>query len=360
MNTRYLRQIQLSNFGPEAQQKLANASVLVVGAGGLGVPVLQYLTAMGVGKIGIVDGDIISISNLQRQVLYFENEVGKAKVNVAAEKLSAQNPLVHIEVYPEMLAPVNALEILKDYDVIVDATDNFSARYLINDACVMLKKPFVYGAIQAFEGQVSVFNYQNGPTYRCLFPEPPAANEIPDCNTNGVLGVVPGIIGTYQALEVVKIITGIGTTLSGILQVHDFLSNENFQVKLKANPANKNITQLQKNYVEISCNISVSLSVDELVNWYASGKDFTLVDIREPHEFEDSHLENARLIPVTRLVHQPENLDKSKPVLVVCQKGLRSQKAVEQIKKVHPAINILSLEGGMDSWLQKAGEQFLV
>lgn len=360
MNARYQRQTQLYNFGPEAQQKLTDASVLVVGAGGLGVPVLQYLTAMGVGKIGIVDGDIISLSNLQRQVLYDENEVGKSKVNVAAEKLSAQNALVHIEVYPEMLATTNALEILKDYDVVVDATDNFGTRYLINDACVMLKKPFVYGAVQAFEGQVSVFNYQDGPTYRCLFPEPPSANEIPDCNTNGILGVVPGIIGTYQALEVVKMITGIGTPLSGILQMHDFLSNETYQIKLKVNPANKTIMQLQENYAEISCDSSLYVKVEELMDWYYTGKDFTLIDIREPHEFDENHLEKAKLMPVSRLVHQAENLNQNKPILVVCQKGLRSQKAIEQMKKDHPQINIYSLEGGMEAWLQKSGEQFLV
>jgi molybdopterin/thiamine biosynthesis adenylyltransferase len=202
---RYIRQTILKGFGAEGQRKLANAKVLVVGAGGLGVPVLTYLNAMGVGTLGIVDADVVSISNLHRQVLFTEAMVGLLKVHAAAEQLQKQNPETKINAYPTFLDLSNALEIIGNYDLVVDATDNFPTRYLINDACVILNTPFVYGALHGFEGQVSVFNYENGPTYRCLFANMPMADAIPDCNENGVLGILPGIVGNLQALEVVKL-----------------------------------------------------------------------------------------------------------------------------------------------------------
>ncbi|CAG0909668.1 unnamed protein product, partial [Cyprideis torosa] len=201
---RYSRQTILKDFGSEAQQKLLVAKVLVVGAGGLGVPVLTYLNAMGVGTLGIVDADTISLTNLHRQVLYDEVEIGDSKAKVASMKLKAQNPATELIIHDCFLTVENALSIVGEYDLIVDATDNFPARYLINDACTILKKPFVYGALHGFEGQVSVFNFHGGPTYRCLFPKMPSANEVPDCNEHGVLGVIPGIIGNLQALEAVK------------------------------------------------------------------------------------------------------------------------------------------------------------
>ena len=206
---RYTRQTILKGFGPEGQQKLAEAKVLVVGAGGLGVPVLTYLNAMGVGKIGIVDNDVVSITNLHRQVLYAQSDVGQSKVMAALVKLKAQNPATNLVVYNSFLDTKNALEIVAEYDVVVDTSDNFPTRYLVNDACVILKKPFIYGALHGYEGQVSVFNYQGGPTYRCLFPKMPMENEVPNCNEHGVLGIIPGIIGNLQALETVKVITGI-------------------------------------------------------------------------------------------------------------------------------------------------------
>jgi molybdopterin/thiamine biosynthesis adenylyltransferase len=198
---RYSRQIVLKGFGAEAQEKLQHSKVLVVGAGGLGVPALQYLAGMGVGTIGIIDGDTIGISNLNRQVLYYESEVGLTKAGVASKKLFQQNPSINVQTVQAFLSVDNALDIIEKYDLVIDATDNFSARYLINDACVILGKPFIYGAIQEYEGHVSVFNFNGGPTYRCLYPDFPSPGEIPDCNTAGVLGVVPGIIGTHQALE---------------------------------------------------------------------------------------------------------------------------------------------------------------
>ena len=204
---RFIRQTSLVQFGAEGQAKLADARVLLVGLGGLGVPVAQYLNAMGIGTLGLVEQDIVEMHNLQRQVLYSENDLGQPKLKVALEKLALQNSNTKLNGHPCFLTKDNALDILANYDVVVDATDNFETRYLINDACLLQNKPFVYGALHGFEGQVSVFNYNNGPTYRCLFPNMPKADEIPDCNTNGVLGVLPSIIGSLQALEVVKLIT---------------------------------------------------------------------------------------------------------------------------------------------------------
>ncbi|MCB9186732.1 MAG: HesA/MoeB/ThiF family protein [Flavobacteriales bacterium] len=222
---RYDKQIALPEVGETGQQKLAEAKILVVGAGGLGCPALQYLAAAGVGNIGIVDGDVVNETNLHRQVLYTNSDVGKPKVEVAAERLKQLNPEVEIHTFSEFLTAGNAMDIVSNYDLIVDATDNFAARYRINDVCLKLDKPFVYGAIHRFEGQVSVFNYKGGPTYRCLFPDKPAENQIPNCNETGVLGVLPGIIGTYQATEVLKIILGIGEVLSGKLMTLNLLTN---------------------------------------------------------------------------------------------------------------------------------------
>lgn len=222
---RYDKQIALPEVGEAGQKKLARAKVLVVGTGGLGCPVLQYLAAAGVGTIGIVDGDEVNETNLHRQVLYTNSDVGKPKVQVAAERLKQLNPEVEIQTFSEFLTAGNAMNIVANYDLIVDATDNFVARYRINDVCVKLGKPFVYGAIHRFEGQVSVFNYKGGPTYRCLFPDKPAESQIPNCNETGVLGVLPGIIGTHQATEVLKIILGIGEVLSGKLMTLNLLTN---------------------------------------------------------------------------------------------------------------------------------------
>ena len=222
---RYARHIALAEVGESGQQKLLNAKVLVIGAGGLGCPALQYLAAAGIGTIGIVDGDVVNEANLHRQVLYGDSDIGKLKVQVAGERLKKLNSQIDINTFSEFLTAANAMDIVANYDLLVDATDNFAARYRINDVCVKLDKPFVYGAIHRFEGQVSVFNYKGGPTYRCLFPDKPGENQIPNCNETGVLGVLPGIIGTYQATEVLKIILGIGEVLSGKLMTFNLLTN---------------------------------------------------------------------------------------------------------------------------------------
>jgi molybdopterin/thiamine biosynthesis adenylyltransferase/rhodanese-related sulfurtransferase len=357
---RYARQINLTGFGFEAQQKLGEANVLVVGAGGLGVPVLQYLVGMGVGMIGIADNDTISLTNLHRQVLYTEARVGKSKAEVAAEKLALLNSEVTLKVFKEAITLENALEIIRQFDVVVDATDNFSARYLLNDACVILNKPCIYGAVQQYEGHVSIFNYQGGPTYRDLYPTPPSAGEIPDCNTAGVLGVTPGIVGCQQALQVVKVITGVGKTLSGYLQIFDFLNDEQYKIKLKPKPENKLITQLQSTYADPICNTVALLSVEELYDWYEAGKAFDLIDVRESPEFEEEYLQGARSFPISMFNAADVALQGDKPMVTFCSKGARSNKAAQLLQKQYPAAEIYSVVGGMDSWQYEFDEEYLV
>jgi adenylyltransferase/sulfurtransferase len=358
--SRYIRQLQLPNFGKEGQEKLRVAKVLVVGAGGLGVPVLQYLAGMGVGTLGIIDADTVSISNLHRQVIYDMEDVGVKKVEACRKKLSRQNPEIDLKIYPFFLTPQNALEVFTDYDVIVDATDNFAARYLINDACVILGKPFVYGALQYFEGQVSVFNYQDGPTYRCLFPNPPDAGQIPDCNQAGVLGIVPGIIGSYQALETVKILTQLGKVLSGELLILDLLGHHNYRMKLKTNPENLLITRLADDYDSPICEtIIASISPEELMTWYETRQDFLLIDVRESHEFAQGHLENAQSIPISKLESIPLADLRTQPVVIMCQMGSRSEKAIQLIHKKLPDATLLNLTGGINQWYQEIGEAYI-
>jgi molybdopterin/thiamine biosynthesis adenylyltransferase/rhodanese-related sulfurtransferase len=360
VKARYARQTQLAGFGLAAQQKLNNAKVLVVGAGGLGVPVLQYLTGMGVGTIGIIDHDTISITNLHRQVLYTEAEIGQSKVAVARQKLFALNSNVNFQTYPEAIVPQNALAIIAQYDVVIDATDNFSTRYLLNDACVILNKPLIYGAVQQYEGHVSVFNYQGGPTYRCLYPNPPVAGEIPDCNTAGVLGIVPGIVGTQQALQAIKVITGVGKPLSGYLQIFDFLQDDQYKVKLKAKPENKNIKVLQNSYQAEVCNTVQLLTVEELYDWYEQQKSFSLIDVREANEFEEEHLQSALSQPLMQLKPAEIVVNLTNPIVTFCQKGARSNKAAQLLQQQYPTANIYSVLGGMDYWQDEFDDEYLI
>jgi adenylyltransferase/sulfurtransferase len=292
--------------------------------------------------------------------LYSEAEVGQSKALIAYKRLKEANAEVDFQIYNEALTVDNALPIVTQYDVIIDATDNFNTRYLLNDACVILNKPFVYGAVQQYEGHVSVFNYQGGPTYRCLYPQPPAANEIPDCNTAGVLGVVPGIIGMQQALQAVKVITGVGQSLSGYLQIHDFLSDEQYKVKLKLNPENKNIKALQSSYELVSCKTVQQLSVEELYEWYKSGKKFRLIDVREPDEFEEEHLKGAVSYPVMQFKPAEIDMNMSEPMVLFCQKGARSNKAAQMLQQQYPAASIYSVLGGMDFWQDEFDDEYLM
>lgn len=352
MNTnRYIRQTTLRGFGVEGQEKLQSSSVLVVGAGGLGVPVLQYLNAMGVGTIGIVENDIIELSNLQRQPLYSELDIGKSKIQVAIEKLQAQNSTTVFHRHSLFLNKENALDILKPYDVIVDATDNFPTRYLINDCCVILKKPFVYGALHSFEGQMSVFNYKNGPTYRCLFAQMPAKDEMPDCNVNGVLGILPGIIGNFQALEVVKILTGIGEPMSGKLLLYDGLAQRIQHISFQTVTQNQSRTQLEEQYEYKSCDLDLSLSTKEFDQKLLSSLEVQLVDVRSLEEFEDFHLDNSINIPLPELEGRTNEIDNTKDIILICQSGIRSEKALNYLKQYIDG-NMYQLEGGLNRYLQ--------
>ena len=349
-NNRYIRQTALKGFGEAGQKKLAAAKVLVIGAGGLGVPVLTYLNAMGVGKIGVVDHDIVSITNLHRQVLYGQNDVGQSKVISALGKLKAQNSDGELVVYNTFLNTKNALEIIADYDVVVDTSDNFPTRYLVNDACVILKKPFIYGALHGYEGQVSVFNYHNGPTYRCLFPLMPKENEVPNCNEHGVLGIIPGIIGNLQALETIKVITGIGEALSGKLLIFDGLNQSYQKIKFKLKPDNLEIKKLQDYYEwNDPCEIVPVVAAEEIQKLLAANAQ--IIDVRTIEEFRKYHLPDAIHIPIEELETKLKKIDFSVPVYFLCQTGKRSETALKQMREQYPESALFSILGGLNQYM---------
>ena len=347
MNTeRYSRQIMLADFGPEAQFKLGQAKVLIVGAGGLGVPVLTYLNAMGVGTLGIVEADVVSKSNLHRQVLYSADEVGKSKVAVAVKKLKNQNPDTILQPYNTFLTLENALEIISDFDLVVDATDNFPTRYLINDACVLLKKPFVYGALHGFEGQVSVFNYKGGPTYRCLFPKMPSAVEVPNCNEHGVLGVIPGIVGNFQALEVVKVLTGVGEVLSGKLLLFNGL-NQSFQkIKFGSILSNLAIDELQKDY-DFDCTTDENSIEAAEFQKLLKTENLQAIDVRTIGEFENFHLKHTKNLPLEIIETWKDSLRFDRPVYLLCETGTRSLEAQSKLQAYRPNGTFINVDGGL-------------
>lgn len=347
---RYDRQLKLEGFGIEKQQLLQNASVLVIGAGGLGVPVLQYLTAMGIGTLGIVEHDTISLTNLQRQVLYNTADEGKPKLQSAITRLQQLNPEVKFVAHDGWLMPENALSIMAPYDVIVDCSDNFGTRYLVNDACVILNKPFVYGAIHKYEGQVSVFNYKGSATYRCLFPEQPEPGTMLNCSDIGVLGILPGIIGSYQANETVKIICGIGETLHNQLLTIDTLYNTHHTFQIQPIPGNHNITALQKDY-EQPCDTGgvKDLSVQQLQQWLNEEKKIQLIDVREPDEWEICSLPQAMFIPMRMVGSVIPQLQKDVPLVLLCHHGMRSRMVAQQLDAAgFPAV--YNVEGGIHAW----------
>ena len=351
--SRYLRQTSLISFGAINQNKLLQAKVLVVGLGGLGVPIAQYLNAMGVGTIGIVENDVIALHNLQRQVLYAENEVGAPKLAVGLKKLQAQNTNTKFIPFNTYLNATNALEIIAQFDVVVDATDNFGTRYLINDACVILNKPFVYGALHGFEGQISVFNFKNGPTYRCLFPNPPKQDSIPDCNVNGILGVLPGIIGTLQALEVIKVITDIGEPLTGKLLLYDGLTQQTRSIQFNRQASSTKISQLKAAYETPDCvNDLDTITIEEFLRLKTP---FDLWDVREPSEFKDFHLPNAINVPLGQLQNRLNELSAINYTYLVCQSGKRSATAYQKIKAHKPNAQVINLSGGINHYLHHYG-----
>ena len=351
---RYNRHIIIPEFGIEAQKKLKAAKVLVIGSGGLGSPLLLYLAAAGVGTLGIVDLDVVDDSNLQRQVLFGVQDIGTPKVEAAKIRLKQLNPHIKIKTYNTQFTSKNALEIIKDYDVVADGTDNFPTRYLVNDASVLAGIPNVYASIFQFEGQVSVFNYTDkngtkGPNYRDLYPTPPEPGLIPNCAEGGVLGVLPGIIGSLQANEVIKVITGVGEPLSGRFFVFDALTFETRTLKItkRANP-----TEIKEliDYEQF-CGISAiekpvkEISTLELENWISNGEDFQIIDVRETSEYEQINI-GAHLIPLGEVIARNHEIEREKKVVIHCRSGARSAKAIRQLEEIG-FDNLYNLKGGI-------------
>ena len=354
--SRYNRHIILSEVGQIGQAQISSARVLVVGAGGLGCPVLQYLTAAGVGTIGIIDYDTVEESNLQRQVLFGTSSIGENKALSAKSKLEELNPTISIIAFPEMLTPKNAISLFTDFDIIVDGTDNFETRYLINDAAITVKKPVVYGAIYKFEGQVSVFNFNNGPSYRCLFPDPPTKGSVPNCSEIGVLGVLPGIIGAMQANEVLKIILNFEGVLSGKLLCYNAktASTQILKVSRNEEEVTKVLTKNgQFNMSEFStwCSSDIEISVAQLSDLYP----VWFVDVREDHEQPKTTLEKLLHIPLGQLESRINEIPKNENVIVFCQSGIRSKSAVNTLRN-HQYNKSYSLKEGalalLDQYLE--------
>lgn len=362
---RYSRHLIIPDFNIEGQRKLKAAKVLVVGSGGLGSPVLLYIAAAGVGTIGILDFDVVDDSNLQRQVLFSQADVGRPKVEAARDRIVGLNPHINVVVHNTKLTSENALNIIKDYDIVADGTDNFPTRYLVNDACVLLDKVNVYASIYRFEGQASVFNYvdsegNRGPNYRDLFPSPPPPGLVPSCAEGGVIGVLPGILGSLQANEVIKVISGIGDNLSGRLFLFDALSFETRTLKVKRDPANpingENPSQTGLIDYHQFCGLDVNSSQEELVvkevdvqelsQMIIDKVDYQLIDVREPYEYEIANL-SGDLMPLNQVSEFAAKIQKDKKVVIHCRSGVRSAKAIQQLENEFGFNNLYNLKGGI-------------
>jgi len=362
---RYSRHLIVPEVGIEGQQKLKAAKVLLVGTGGLGAPLGLYLSAAGVGHIGLVDFDVVDFTNLQRQVIHFTGDVGRKKLDSAAEKMQAINPNVRITRHETALTSDNALEILKDYDIIVDGTDNFPTRYLVNDACVLLGKPNVYGSIFRFEGQATVFAYEGGPCYRCLYPEPPPPGLVPSCAEGGVLGILPGTIGLIQATEAVKLILDIGEPLVGRLLLYDALGMRFRELKLRKNPEcpacgeHRTITSLI-DYQQF-CGIPQhapaqetkvnegEIDVTEVKAKLDRGDRFVLIDVREPHEYRICSIAGAKLIPLGEFPKHVGEFDPEADIVIHCRSGVRSAKACGILRQAGFQ-RVRNMRGGILAW----------
>jgi sulfur-carrier protein adenylyltransferase/sulfurtransferase len=359
---RYRRHLSLPEFGLEGQQRLLASSVLLIGAGGLGCPLAQYLAAAGVGRIGLLDFDVVDVSNLQRQVLYGTRDVGRPKVEVARERILAQNPDVDVVTFRERLSSKNALERFRGFDVVIDGTDNFPTRYLSNDACVLLGKPTVYGAILRFEGQASTFDAKRGPCYRCLFPEPPPPGSVPSCAEGGVLGVLPGIIALIQATEAVKLLTGVGEPLIGRFLHYDALAMRFEEFRFQKDPdcpvCGKQPTITELIDYEGFCGVHApeergvrEISAAELAVLRARGEEHLLLDVRRPDEWATARIEGATLVPLDQLEARLAELTdwKDRRVIAQCHHGGRSARACE-ILAAAGFTNLTNLVGGIDAW----------
>lgn len=357
--SRYQRQMQLKGFGQEGQDKLAKAKILIIGAGGLGCPALQYLAAAGIGTLGIVDYDTISITNLHRQTLYATGDVGKLKVEIAAQKLKNLNPEIEIISFATQLTNQNALDIIKDFDLVIDGTDNFSTRYLVNDACALLDKPMIYGAVMRFEGQVGVFNLEKNSlktNYRDLFPKPPDAASAPSCNEVGVLGVLPGIIGTWQASEAIKIITGIGSPLANKILTINLLQNSVYEFQLVKNETA--CSEIPKDFASFAqfnydwfCNKNHKdvISV-QAFNQLLKHENCHIIDVREPDELPVITEFETLKLPLSSFCDKISKMTFTTTTVLLCQSGQRSLQALELLKKQHPSLKAFSLQGGIIEW----------
>jgi molybdopterin/thiamine biosynthesis adenylyltransferase/rhodanese-related sulfurtransferase len=355
---RYSRQIVIPQIQASGQERIRNAKVLCIGAGGLGSPALIYLAAAGVGTIGIVDFDTVDETNLHRQVLYGQSDIGKKKVDVAKSKIEESNPLVEVNVYPVRINPSNVFKIMADYDIVIDATDNFATRYLINDAAVLLKKPYVWGSVNRFDGQAAVFWSTLGPCYRCLHPEPPAPGSVQSCADAGVFGVLCASVASIQVNEVIKAITGIGELQIGKLMIYEALEAEHSKINIHKNPqcviCGQNPTQLNllENY-ESFCGVASApeISVEDLKKKFAASDDFILIDVREPEEFASSRIPGSVLIPKAGFFDGTalELLPRDKEIILHCRSGVRSAHCLAIIQGAG-FINSRHLGGGILAW----------
>jgi molybdopterin/thiamine biosynthesis adenylyltransferase/rhodanese-related sulfurtransferase len=360
---RYSRHLILPDVGIEGQRKLKAGRVLLIGAGGLGSPLALYLAAAGVGTLGLVDFDVVDLSNLHRQVLHGTKDVGRSKLESARERIHDVNPHVHVESYETRLTSENALDIIRDYDVVIDGTDNFATRYLTNDACVLLGKPNVYGSIFRFEGQASVFALDDGPCYRCLFPEPPPPGMVPSCAEGGVLGVLPGLVGTIQATEGLKLLLGVGEPLVGRLLLIDALTMRFRTVRLRKDPScpacgTHELTELidydqfcgaGQEPSTVGANAIPEITPTELAARLRRGDAIELIDVREPHELNIARIPNVRLIPLGTLGEALPALDPSRETVVLCRTGARSGRAVQQLRAAG-FTRVWNLAGGIHRW----------
>jgi len=362
---RYSRHFLLPQVGDKGQRKLLRSRVLLIGAGGLGSPLTLYLTAAGVGTLGIVDFDVVDYTNLQRQIIHSTDDVGRKKLDSAAEKLKAINPFINLKPFETRLTSANALDLFKEFDIIADGTDNFPTRYLVNDACVLTGKPNVYGSIFRFEGQASVFATEEGPCYRCLYPEPPPPGLVPSCAEGGVLGILPGLVGVIQATETIKLILGQGDPLVGRLLLVDALGMKFRELKLRKNPdcpaCGKNPTVKELiDYNEFcgirgeeapAANDVPTISVEELKQKLDAKADIFILDVREPHEYQICHL-NGYLIPVGDLPKRVHELDSSREIIAHCRSGVRSARAVNFLRR-SGFRKVYNLSGGILAWADK-------
>jgi len=370
---RYSRHLLLDEVGIDGQRRIKNARVLLIGAGGLGSPAALYLAAAGVGTLGLVDFDVVDASNLQRQLLHGTADVGRSKIDSARDRIKEINPHVHLEAFDTKFERGNALEILRDFDIVLDGTDNFATRYLTNDAAVLLGKPNSFGCIFRFEGQASVFGAEDGPCYRCLFREPPPAGLVPNCSEAGVLGVLPGLVGTIQAIETLKLILGIGDPLIGRLLLIETLGMNFRTIAVRKDPTCpscgehaqgggtiRDLDDRAADYSEASCGVAAfdangaeptirNITAVELAERIARGDDFDLVDVREPAEWEIARIEGARLVPLATVRQASESWDRTREVVVYCKAGVRSLNAAQQLTE-RGFKRVTNVVGGIASW----------